>query len=97
MKNCYNSLDFEDTGQEILYAGTILIVEQIMFYNLGSLTNFRNFDFFNIYLRGGWGKKIDLFSSKFLFLIYKKSQGLSNQYINAFCSNRQYLKHLKVV
>ena len=42
-------------------------------------------------LRGGWGKKIDFFfASKFLFSIYKKSQKVSNQYINAFWSNRQF-------
>ena len=35
-KNCYNSLDFEDTGLKICL---ILIVEHIIFYNLGSLTS----------------------------------------------------------
>ena len=39
----------------MLYAGLILIVEQIMFYNLDSPTNFQKFYFFSTPLRGGVG------------------------------------------
>ena len=46
---------------EILYAGLILIVEQIMFYNLGSPTNFQNFHFFSTPLWGGGGVKKSIF------------------------------------
>ena len=48
---------------EILYAGLILIVEQIN--NLGSPTNFQNFHFFSTPLRGGGAAK------KSHFIIFK--------------------------
>ena len=74
-----------------MYAGLILIVEQIMLCHLGS-DQFSKFHFFSTPSEGGWGKKSDFFSSsKFWFLIYKKNQELSNWFLNAFWSNRQWL------
>ena len=66
-----------------------------MFYNLGSTTNFEIFHFFSSpSLRGVGVKQLWLifFSSKFLFLIFRKGKEVSKLYVYTFKSVRNIWK-----